>query len=83
MLSCDNLVGNGEVLRRLVADFCAALPTAEGEPLWEWVAASVSFPSSMVDRIVPATTDDDRAQARRLLGVRDDGRSWPSPSASG
>ena len=73
VLSCDNLVGNGEVLRRLVADFCAALPTAEGEPLWEWVAASVSFPSSMVDRIVPATTDDDRAQARRLLGVRDDG----------
>jgi fructuronate reductase len=56
-----------------VAEFCAALPPAEGEPLWEWVASSVSFPSSMVDRIVPATTDDDRAQARRLLGVRDEG----------
>jgi fructuronate reductase len=73
VVSCDNLVANGAVVRALVADFCAALPGAEGEPLWDWVRSSVSFPSSMVDRIVPATTDDDREQARRLLGVRDHG----------
>ncbi|HET6259781.1 MAG TPA: mannitol dehydrogenase family protein, partial [Pseudonocardia sp.] len=73
VVSCDNLVANGAVVRALVADFCGALPGAEGEPLWDWVTSSVSFPSSMVDRIVPATTDDDREQARRLLGVRDDG----------
>ncbi|WP_433560198.1 mannitol dehydrogenase family protein [Pseudonocardia xinjiangensis] len=73
VLSCDNLVGNGEVVRTLVADFCAALPAAEGEPLWEWVTSNVSFPSSMVDRIVPATTDDDREQAQHLMGLRDAG----------
>jgi fructuronate reductase len=73
LLSCDNLPANGSVLRGLVTDFCAALPTAEGEPLAAWIAESVSFPSSMVDRIVPATTDDDRAEAARLLGVEDRG----------
>jgi fructuronate reductase len=73
LLSCDNLPANGAVLRGLVTDFCAALPTAEGEPLAEWVAASVRFPSSMVDRIVPATTDEDRAEAARLLGLEDRG----------
>ncbi|WP_232662799.1 mannitol dehydrogenase family protein [Pseudonocardia sp. TRM90224] len=73
VLSCDNLVGNGEVVRGLVVDFCAALPSPEGEPLREWIASSVTFPSSMVDRIVPATTDADRDEAARLLGLRDEG----------
>jgi fructuronate reductase len=71
LLSCDNLPANGEVLRGLVMNFCAALP--EGESLASWIAESVSFPSSMVDRIVPATTDDDRAEAARLLGCEDRG----------
>ncbi len=73
LLSCDNLPANGAVLRGLVEDFCAALPSAEGEPLAEWITASVRFPSSMVDRIVPATTQDDRAEAARLLGLEDRG----------
>jgi fructuronate reductase len=73
VLSCDNLVGNGSVVRGLVEDFCAALPSDVGEPLQAWIERSVSFPSSMIDRIVPATTDDDRAEAERLLGVRDEG----------
>jgi fructuronate reductase len=73
LLSCDNLPANGAVLRGLVADFCAALPAAEGEPLAAWIAEWVRFPSSMVDRIVPATTDDDRAEAARLLGCEDRG----------
>lgn len=72
ILCCDNLTDNGEVLRALVTDFCAALPSAEGDPLGQWIEANVSFPSSMVDRIVPATTDADRADARRLLGLTDE-----------
>jgi fructuronate reductase len=72
VVSCDNLVGNGAVLAGLVADFCAALPPAEGDPLREWVETTVRFPATMVDRIVPATTDDDREQAAELLGVRDE-----------
>jgi fructuronate reductase len=69
LLSCDNLVGNGEVLRRLVHDFAAALPSAPD--LVEQLAVA-RFPSSMVDRIVPATTEADRAEAARLLGWRDE-----------
>ncbi len=72
VVSCDNLVGNGGVVAALVADFCAALPPAEGGPLADWVGAAVRFPSSMVDRIVPATTDRDRARAAELFGLRDE-----------
>ena len=71
VLSCDNLTGNGAVLRRLVMDFCRALPSAEGDAIGSWVEEHVAFPSSMVDRIVPATTDADRADAAALLGVVD------------
>lgn len=72
VLSCDNLVDNGTVLRRLVLDFCGALPAAEGERLGAWVEQHVAFPSSMVDRIVPATTPADRADAEALMGLTDE-----------
>ncbi|TDC37205.1 mannitol dehydrogenase family protein [Micromonospora sp. 15K316] len=73
VLSCDNLVGNGEVLHNLVHDFLAALPDAEAGPVADWIATSVRFPSCMVDRIVPASTDDDRAHVRTVLGLEDRG----------
>jgi fructuronate reductase len=56
-----------------VTDFCQALPGAEGGPLLDWIQREVRFPSSMVDRIVPATTDADRARAEALLGRYDAG----------
>jgi fructuronate reductase len=73
VLSCDNLVGNGTVLRGLVDDFVRALPPAQAGPLADWVAASVRFPCSVVDRIVPATTAADRDAAAAILGLRDAG----------
>ncbi len=72
VLSCDNLTDNGRVLRALVMDFCAALPSAEGDTIGAWIEQHVSFPNSMVDRIVPATTEADRADAAALLGVVDE-----------
>jgi fructuronate reductase len=39
-----------------------------------WIASSCAFPCSMVDRIVPRTTDDDRRQVADALGVHD---AWP------
>ncbi|SEE55096.1 mannitol dehydrogenase family protein [Jiangella alba] len=68
VLSCDNLVGNGARLARLVGEFADRLPGSSGREL----AASARFPSSMVDRIVPATTPADRADAARLTGFADD-----------
>jgi fructuronate reductase len=73
IVCCDNLMSNGKVLRALVEDFCALLPQREGTELAEWVTAHVRFPSTMVDRIVPASTASDRALAASELGLRDDG----------
>ncbi|GAB2685817.1 mannitol dehydrogenase family protein [Saccharopolyspora gloriosae] len=71
VLSCDNLGANGRRTRRLVREFIAELPAAERDELEPWLAESVTFPNSMVDRIVPATTDEHREAARALLGARD------------
>src|SRR4051812_38740502 len=71
VLSCDNLVGNGEHTRRLVREFAAALPAAERDELLPWLDASVTFPNSMVDHIVPSTTDAYRDAVAAPLGLRD------------
>ena len=57
VLSCDNLPGNGKLLRALILDLAAKVDT----PLRDWIAAEVTFPQTMIDRIVPATTADDIA----------------------
>jgi len=69
IVSCDNLPRNGALLRGLVEDFCA-----RGAPggLAGWIAAHADFPSTMVDRIVPAATAADRDAASRLIGARDE-----------
>lgn len=70
VLSCDNLPANGVTLKRLLVAF-AALRDRE---LAAFVEQEVAFPSSMVDRIVPATTDEDRARIADILGATD---AWP------
>ncbi|WP_460357861.1 mannitol dehydrogenase family protein [Actinoallomurus acanthiterrae] len=62
VLSCDNLAANGAFLRGLLTEFAGALPGPDGETLARYLDA-VTFPNTMVDRIVPATTDEHRAQA--------------------
>ena len=66
-LSCDNLPGNGQVLRRLVLEFAAQSDPA----LANWIAIHVPFPSTMVDRITPAPTQATRDDAQRLTGIAD------------
>ena len=70
VLCCDNLPANGATLHRLMVAF-ARLRDAE---LARHIAEEVAFPSSMVDRIVPATTDADRMRIAGELGVED---AWP------
>ncbi len=69
VVSCDNLADNGRVLGRLVTDL--AERGEDGSATAGWIEDHVRFPSTMVDRIVPATTDADRAAAAGLLGVAD------------
>ncbi|MFG2648326.1 mannitol dehydrogenase family protein [Streptomyces sp. NPDC048436] len=71
LLTCDNLMDNGGHLRALLDEFIGALPGPERDDLQAYFAASVSTPSTMVDRIVPATTDEHRALVARCFGVRD------------
>ncbi|MDT7572937.1 MAG: mannitol 2-dehydrogenase [Actinomycetota bacterium] len=68
VLSCDNIEGNGEVARRVVL----GLAEARDPALAQWLADEGAFPSSMVDRITPGTTDADRALVRERFGVDDD-----------
>ena len=70
VLCCDNLPSNGATVRRVVARLAELRDPALGVH----VAGSVAFPSTMVDRIVPATTDADRAYVASQLGVSD---AWP------
>ena len=67
VVSCDNLPGNGAAVERVSTDF-AALVSPE---LTEWIAANVSFVTTMVDRITPATTDADREEVYTATGVQD------------
>ncbi|MBA3478107.1 MAG: mannitol dehydrogenase family protein [Lautropia sp.] len=70
VLSCDNLSSNGDLLRALVLAFDAAV----GGGSSSWIEDQVRFPNSMVDRIVPRTTQVERSLARELIGMED---AWP------
>lgn len=70
IVSCDNLPGNGQTLAKVLAAFAAL----RDPDLGSFVAGEVACPSTMVDRIVPATTDADRDAVEQALGVRD---AWP------
>ena len=54
VLSCDNIPSNGTLAR----DIVVALAALTDPKLAEWIAAEGAFPSTMVDRITPATTQD-------------------------
>ena len=71
VLSCDNLVDNGDHTAHLVRHFVELLPADERGPLLAYIDSSVTFPNSMVDRIVLATDNRHRAMAAKRLGVRD------------
>ena len=63
--SCDNLQANGRKLQALVMDQTSDLP------LRDWIETHCAFPCSMVDRIVPATSDAVRESVEQALGVQD------------
>ena len=62
--SCDNLQANGHKLKALVL---AQAPSA----MHDWIESRCAFPCSMVDRIVPATSEALQQAAQAQLGVQD------------
>ncbi len=67
VLCCDNLPHNGVAVRTVVVDLARRLDP----DLAEWIEQRVAFPSTMVDRIVPATTPEDIARTEAALGLQD------------
>jgi fructuronate reductase len=67
LASLDNLLDNGSVLRSRVV----AVAETIDPPLAEWIADEVSFPSSVVDRMVPASTEQDLDDIADSLGLLD------------
>jgi fructuronate reductase len=68
-LSCDNLPENGERL----GDAVITLAQASDPKLADWITRHGAFPSTMVDRIVPATTEQDIATFHEQTGLEDQG----------
>jgi fructuronate reductase len=67
VMSCDNMPENGHVMRNVVIAYARAVDAE----LAAWIEQHVTFPSTMVDRIVPAVTADTLDKIEKLTGVRD------------
>ncbi|KUI45287.1 oxidoreductase [Mycobacterium sp. IS-1590] len=65
VVPCDNVPDNGAMAERVVADLAEAVDPG----LAEWIAAHIAYVSTVVDRITPRPTDDDRAAAHDPAAV--------------
>lgn len=70
VLSCDNIQGNGTVISHCMEAFAHA----RDPQLARWIGENTAFPSCMVDRITPQTTDAERDLVRQEFGIED---AWP------
>ncbi|MBB4858890.1 fructuronate reductase [Novosphingobium chloroacetimidivorans] len=75
LMSCDNLAANGLQLQQLMTEYLAQ----ERPELLQWFEDACTCPSTMVDRIVPATTADDRAALAARIGVSDEAAVFTEP----
>lgn len=67
VMSCDNIQENSHVAKQVILDYANTLDTELGA----WIESNVTFPCTMVDRIVPAITDQSLAEIAENLGVED------------
>nr|WP_133011228.1 mannitol dehydrogenase family protein [Marinomonas flavescens] len=67
ILSCDNIPNNGSLTRQAVCELAAQ----RSDEFAQWIKDEVAFPSSMVDRIVPAMTDESKKRLQRDFKIED------------
>jgi fructuronate reductase len=67
LVPCDNLPGNGAAAARVVGDLAELVDPS----LADWTARSVSYVSTMVDRITPKATADDLRAVTDGTGLQD------------
>ena len=70
VMSCDNVPSNGDAARKSFVAFA----TLRDPELGAWIEQQVRFPNSMVDRITPVTTDEDKVKISQQFGIDD---QWP------
>jgi len=70
VMSCDNIPGNGHVTEAAVAGLAALFD----KDLAAFIASSIAFPNSMVDRITPATGPREIGMAKDMFQIED---NWP------
>ena len=73
VMSCDNLPHNGDVAKKRVINAARDAPEID-ESLCQWLEDEVKYPSTMVDRITPATSPQDISDLKEKAGVDD---QWP------
>ena len=67
VLSCDNLRSNGDTARHAVLSYAYTLDSA----LAAWIDTHAAFPNSMVDRIAPGVSDQQRKRVAAILQAED------------
>jgi mannitol 2-dehydrogenase len=70
VMSCDNIQHNGDLAQRMMLAYAGI----RDQGLESWIRDEVTFPNSMVDRIVPATTDAHCIAFHEKFGIDD---AWP------
>ncbi|MFC4700642.1 mannitol dehydrogenase family protein [Glaciecola siphonariae] len=75
IISCDNLPNNGSLLKQMVLSFAQQID----KELARRIASDYRFPSTMVDRMVPASTPDDLSVYAEQLGYTDQGMVLTEP----
>ena len=70
ILSCDNVSGNGDKLRRAVLDYAEQFDA----DLKDWIDTNVAFPNAMVDSITPKTENYTIESVSNAVGLQD---NWP------
>lgn len=75
VISCDNLSENSKVLCDLLSEYLQG----NFPEVASWMEKEVSFPCSMVDRIVPAMSHEQKVRQAELLGLRDEGAVSTEP----
>ena len=75
IISCDNLADNGRRLETYLSQFLEVSDPS----LRAWFDRECSCPSTMVDRIVPATTNEQIDNLQRQLGFRDEAAVMTEP----
>jgi fructuronate reductase len=66
ILSCDNVRENGNTLKQLMLDYAELV---EDKKMKTWIEKEISFPNSMVDRIVPALTDEKIGELQKKFNI--------------